>query len=155
MVLHAHLISLERILSDLGEHPSSCEVRALGIFPANCRAVLTDRMACLDGSKRGLAVHRSRPTCRSVTGCQLTAVSLAFHCCLTPEADLSLLRGRLTYSVEGLPGSVHRRPAAALLVFPAGAAGTSLLTERLYREASLMVGSRGIPTLQGFLRVAA
>jgi hypothetical protein len=37
-------------------------------------------------------MHRSRPTSHFATGCQLTAVSLAFHYSLTPEADSSLLR---------------------------------------------------------------
>jgi hypothetical protein len=37
-------------------------------------------------------MYRTRQTYRFATGCQLIAVSLAFHYSLTPEADLSLLR---------------------------------------------------------------
>jgi len=37
-------------------------------------------------------MHRSRPTYRFDTDCQLPAASLVFHYSLTPEADLSRQR---------------------------------------------------------------
>jgi hypothetical protein len=41
---------------------------------------------------RGLAMHRSRPTCRFDTDCQSSVVSPLFCCLVLQQADLSLLR---------------------------------------------------------------
>ena len=76
---------------------------------------------------RGLAVHRSRPTCRFGTDCQSPVVALRFGCLLIEQADLSYLRWDFSIFLGKATGSVPRRPAAAPLVLLSGVAGARLV----------------------------